>query len=182
MKQYRFALAFLGFQVIAQTPSYPQDAESLLNEAREKVAGLEAAMEKIAAAVSGQAGAETTCFNWALQNELRHFYAYTHPEKSFYHCDVILRNSVMDGYILSILANWADDRETQVKNLIESADRYPKFAFISAACALRAAKLTPDAALRQKLLNRVVDLNGDGLEPYISIARTMLKTAADEPR
>ncbi len=132
-------------------------------------------MEKIARAVTNQPGSETTCFNWDVQNELRHFYSARDPEKSFHHCNVILRNSVMDGYLLSILAEWSNDPETQVKNLLNSAERYPRFAFVSAACALRAAGLTSDAALRQKLLHRVADLSGEGLAPYVAIARTILK-------
>lgn len=151
-----------------------------LQESRKQLAGLEEALAKIEAAVAQQPSAETTSFNWSVQNELRHFYGARDPEKSFNHCNVILRNSVMDDYILKILSGWATEPEAQLKNLRESSEKYPKFTFVFVACTLRAAELTSDSAMRRKLLHRVIELDGEGMAPYMAIARTILRATSSE--
>ena len=181
--QRYIAVACIAFQAAAQAPSYSQAPAATpdieLTQARERIAALELELEKIGEAVYRQRAAESAAFNWALQNELRHFHGAKNPERSFYHCDVILRNSVMDDYILNTLGHWAKEEETQVKNLLESARRYPSFGFITAACSLRAAEVTSDKALRLELVKRVASLEGDELETYRTMARTILKSHAE---
>jgi hypothetical protein len=151
-----------------------ESAESQLIESRKKVAELEAAMKKIEGAISGEAAGTNRSFSWAIHNELRHFYAGQDLEKSFAHCEVILKNSLMDSYILNILGGWAEDPETEAKNLLISARKFPRFACVSAACRIQAAGLTPDAATRRELLDSVAALEGEELESYKTIARTIL--------
>ncbi len=117
-------------------------------------------------------------FDWDLHNELRHLYATRDQKKSFYHCDVILKNRPMDGYILDILGarDAASDRAAAVQRLLDAADRYPEYKFVAAACRLKAAELLgEDRTRRKELLNQVAALKGEGLERYRVLAGAQLQ-------
>lgn len=161
-------IRFVGFVVFV--------AVLLPAHAQEEPAGKIKALEEKLRQSAGK-------FDWAVHNELRHLYAGRDSKKSFYHCDVILKNNPMDGYILEILGarGAAKDRAAAVKRLLESAEKYSEYKFVAAACRLKAAKLLgDDKAKKQELLSLVVALKGEGLERYRVMAEAQLQ-ALDRP-
>lgn len=75
-------------------------------------------------------------YNWDMHNELRHLYSVSNPKKSMEHADIILKNSLMDGYILSILSGWQLDKNTDlaIQNFLAKTQIYSDLPFLKAAC------------------------------------------------
>jgi tetratricopeptide (TPR) repeat protein len=115
-----------------------------------------------------QLKAKGGAFDWQLHNELRHLYLGVDDKKSFYHIDIILRHRVMDDYTLDVLgARGADKAPAKaVADLLAAAVKHPEYRFVTAACLLKAAELTSDAAQRKQLRKRLAALLGDDLEGY----------------
>jgi hypothetical protein len=121
-------------------------------------------------------------FNWRLHNELRHWYGAVDLRKSFYHSNVIFKHSLMDSYLLNIMAGWAieRDRDLAIINLYESAGKYPEFSFVAAACWIKAGDLemassprAPDRAATA--YRKVLGLKGTDLAAYRQLAERRLR-------
>lgn len=96
-------------------------------------------------------------FDWRLHNELRHLYSMTDMRKSMLQCDIILRNSFMDGYILQVLRGHATDPKEIILQLSATGRKYPDFADLSAACWIHAAQYSSGAD-RDQFLRRALSL------------------------
>ena len=108
-------------------------------------------------------------FDWAAHNELRHLCAGHDASKSFYHCDVIFRNRFMDSYTLECLGARAEQGATgeAAARLLKWVAKYPEYAYVGAACRLKAASLLegePDR--RVELLREVAALDDRELQVY----------------
>ena len=117
-------------------------------------------------------------FDWNVHNSLRHLYSGHDDRKALYHCNIIFENSPSDGYILTVLGTRdAEHRiEQAVKDLLSWPEKYPEYTFVSAACWLRAAELLSDEPARCKeLLQKIIDLKGDGLDKYRTAAAAKLE-------
>ncbi|MFZ4766553.1 MAG: hypothetical protein ACOYMN_16495 [Roseimicrobium sp.] len=178
------SFAITALLLSAPTPARCQDfprrenarrAENLAEETR----ALEESMNKIGDALMHASSARSGNFNWAVCNELRHFYSGRDESKSFHFCNVILQNSVMDGYILNIVSGWATAPALRCKNLERVAVKYPQFPCLVAACLLDAAEKSIDGPTRRSLYERVGKLGGPGIEAYRAIAKACLEHRAE---
>lgn len=116
-------------------------------------------------------------FKW--HDDLRRLYGPIDKRKSLYHCDAILEHQVMDGDTLDCLGASGD---APVESLLKWPEKCPEFRFVVAARWLKAAQLSneqPDR--RRKLLDRVLGLEGESLEPYRAAARTEQSRPASSP-
>jgi hypothetical protein len=84
---------------------------------------------------------ETFC--WDLHNWLRHLYAGRNERASMGQCDIILKNSTDDDYMLNILSDWKleKDNVAAVKALEAKAKRYPDLRHVAATCYKKARNL-----------------------------------------
>lgn len=115
-------------------------------------------------------------FDWKTHNELRDLYGRVRDEKSsLKQCDIIFKNSFMDGYTLDCCGARNPDKNAGAAELIRKAEKFPEFKYLFAACLIKAAELqSPDDESRAENLRRVVELEGDALERYRELARNSL--------
>jgi hypothetical protein len=113
-------------------------------------------------------------FNWVVANQLRHFHAGRGEAKSIAFCDRILRHSIMDSYVLDILADWNDSHAKRTKALEEAVDRHVEYPFVCAAAMLEVARIARDRSIRRNLLEKVASIEGTDLEPYRVLAKMLL--------
>lgn len=119
--------------------------------------------------------AENPGFDWAAHNELRHLYGAIDGKRSLHYSDVILKHSLMDGYILEILSGWRIEKEPRlaVHSLKAAADANGDLKFLAAACRIKAAELAMlqgDGREAAALYDRVAAEPSPGLGPYRDIA------------
>lgn len=155
-----FVSGLLGSQMAVAQPGENPTPETVA-----KIVALERQLEK-----------EEGRFNWVVHNELRHLYGGFDDRQAFYHCDVLLKHSMMDDYILSILSSWEikDNRPKAVANLTAAAGKYREFVYVSAACLIKAAELDDDSDRAAGLYKQVIDMRGPNLVAYRKVAETGL--------
>jgi hypothetical protein len=133
-------------------------------ETRRKIVALEA-----------QLRANLGKFDWAIHNDLRHLYFDVDEKKSVGHCNIILQNSVMDGYTLDCIGARLERAEA-IKLLLIWPDKYPEYTYVAAACWIKAAELLgKDDARSKNLLERVASLKGKSIKEYQSLAARRLR-------
>ena len=118
-------------------------------------------------------------FSWKLHNELRHLYAALDEQKALEHCDIILRHSCMDDYILSILSEWQIGKDTQraIVNLEQWATRYPEMPCMQAACWIKAGDLyqeMKDTASSVSCYEKIMKNKQDVPQPYQQLVKMRL--------
>ncbi len=116
-------------------------------------------------------------FRLDLHNELRHLYSDIDPERSLYHCDVILQHSPMHGYTLDILAGWQKDPAAAVANLSAWPRTYPRFRYVKAACFLKAGDLirSSDSKRAEIFYSRVAGMKDKEMADYRNLAQLRLE-------
>jgi hypothetical protein len=115
-------------------------------------------------------------FDWGVHNDLRHLYGGRDVKKMLLHCNIIFRNSPMDGYTLDCLGARAPDKAQAIKTLLELAKDHPEYTFLALACWLKAAELEGYATPRGKeLLQKVAGLEEKEVERYRAIANAKLE-------
>jgi hypothetical protein len=119
-------------------------------EARRKIAELE---KKLAALRSGE-------FDWALHNELRHWYGAVDERKSMVHCDVILKHSRMDGYMILVLGGKDPTRAKALAAMTARAMKYADLPNLAAACWVRAAELATDRTAAAAYYRKALAVRG----------------------
>lgn len=144
-------------------------------------AALTDSLEAISEAVLADEGGGRN-FNWTVANELRSFHAGRNEAKSVAFCDLILRHSIMDPYILDILSGWDESPCARTEALEQVLQRHGGCPFVRAAATLEMAGITQDQAIRQCLLGKVVSMEGADLEPYRVLARMFLSDGGADSR
>jgi len=124
-------------------------------------------------------------FNWKVHNELRHLYSNIDEEKALYHSDVILKNSLMDDYILKILSKWqlGKDPWKAKNNLLELTTTYPKMRFVRAAVWMAVGDLFAREDQRKRATEYYGKVKLDqfpGLERYRTLATNRLDLLPSE--
>jgi hypothetical protein len=120
-------------------------------------------------------------FDWALHNELRHFYGAVERDKEYYHINVILKHSFMDGYMLDVISGFeaGKDKVKAAAIFRELAVAKKQFPLVAAACWARAGELefsVPNANAERALpcFQNVLNVKGDGVAPYHRLANEVL--------
>lgn len=118
-------------------------------------------------------------FDWKAHNELRHLYSEINPRKSMEHADIILKYSVMDGYILSILSGWELDKnpDKAIINLLSKVESYPDLLFIKAACWDMVGNIFSKQNRREEAKSyyqKVIDTSSQEANGYIFFAKNQL--------
>jgi len=132
-------------------------------------------------------------FPWAQHNELRHLYADRSEAESMRHADIILAHSLMDDYILDILAGWQrgkDDGAAAINLMAKAeADRFDGLPHLRAACLIAAGDLhgaLGRPAKAERMYRRARGLAGAGagatptLASYRELAEYRLDLVEDE--
>lgn len=104
------------------------------DDTKEKIAKLEARLSQ----------QKSGSFDWSLHNELRHLYAGIDPKKSMSHVEVILKQNVLDGYIMGVLSGFQFDKAVAIRSLSKTATEYSEFPNVAAACWIWAGDLAKD--------------------------------------
>jgi hypothetical protein len=145
------------------TPAGASDEDN----ARAKIRDLEAQLAK----KKGQ-------FDWTLHNELRHYYGAVDRDREFYHINVILTHSFMDGYMMNILSGWQIGKDTAraIENLRQVARTRGKYPLVAAACWLKAGELESslpkaDPARARECFENALKVKGEDAAPYRHLAR-----------
>jgi len=141
-----FASATLA--VISSTLAYGADpageqrAATIAAEVKGIATSTQTDNQKLAALHRLQSRHPST-FCWKLHNELRHMYAESDERASMGHCDIILKHSPNDRYILNILSNWnlGKDAMRAADALEAKAERYADLPHLVAACLTKARSL-----------------------------------------
>jgi hypothetical protein len=148
------------------------------DEPREKIKELEAQLAR-----------KKGRFDWALHNELRHYYGAVDRDREFHHINVILKHSLMDDYMMKILAGWeiGKDRAKAIENLRQIARKRKKAPLVVAACWIKAGELEnsgPKAAPERarQCFRNALGVKGDDLEAYHHLAGKWLEELGPPPR
>lgn len=125
-------------------------------------------------------------FNWKVHNDLRHLYSGIDERKSLEQSDIILKNSILDDYILRILSRWRMDKDTDqaISNLLYWTDAYPEMQYVQAACWLKAGDLfnsKSDPERAREYYRMVLEQPGPELARYRALAEARLSVLGSEP-
>jgi hypothetical protein len=126
-----------------------------------------------------------TIFSWVTHNELRHQYLTISEKMSMKHADIILQNSPMDGYMMSILGEWNVEQnppqlDKAIASLLANSEKFSMFQHLHIACLLKAADLYRKSGMEveaQQLYKRVInriEMSFDRvptLTPYLTAAQ-----------
>ncbi len=123
---------------------------------------------------------ERPAFDWVHHNELRHKYAATDLRSSMEQTDIILANSIMDGYMLDILSGWriGDDKTIAALNLLQQARNHSDFLYVRAACLVKAGDLYAqlgDSARAEEAYRSVLEMKRDEVSSYRALAQARLR-------
>lgn len=121
-------------------------------------------------------------FVWDLHNSLRHLYR--DERLSMQQADIILRHSLMDSYILDILAAWkaADDPQLAAIVLGERAEKYADLKFLVAGCLVKAGDLQARQGMKELAYAsyaKVAQNPDEALRPYRTLARMRIDRLAE---
>lgn len=134
---------------------------------------VDAGVARQIAALEAQFARNPNTYDFVLHNSLRHNYQDAKSfRKLFYHCNIILRNQVMEEYTLGCIGG--DKKEGDVNRLLEWARRFPEYRFVVAAARIRAAEMVADQSQARQLLQQVIKLPGSDLDAYRDEARKRL--------
>lgn len=119
-------------------------------------------------------------FEFSVHNELRHLYASkgssdlnsSDTRKSIQHMEIILENSVMNKYILSVLSSHKKDLDHKLNSLLINAEFHKHFELVVAACYLQAALFTQDRKKGLEYVAKVLELPSERTKPYKKLAET----------
>jgi hypothetical protein len=124
---------------------------------------------------------ERPAFDWAYHNEMRHKYGTTDLRKSMEHTDIILANSIMDGYMLDILSGWqvGGDKTIAALNLLQQARNHSDFLHVRAACLVKAGDLYAqlgDRARAEEAYRSVLEMKRSEVSSYRALVEARLRT------
>lgn len=136
-RQFCFSLA--GLSTLLVVADAPPAVASAPGPAPLALEALSPAERGQIAVLEGYLQRQPDVFSRYVHNELRHLYHTISAERSFYHANVILEHATMDTYMLNILSEWNLGRDPGIAigALWSKVQRYPQFAFLSAACLIQ---------------------------------------------
>jgi hypothetical protein len=123
---------------------------------------------------------ERSTFDWAYHNEMRHKYGGIDARRAMEHTDIILANSIMDGYMLDILSGWriGDDKMLAALNLLQQARNHSDFVHVRAACLMKAGELFAqlgERARAEEAYRSVLELRREEVSTYRALAEARLR-------
>lgn len=118
-------------------------------------------------------------FNYQAENDLRHLWLSIDPLKAQYYANDILRFAFMDAYQLNVLSDWliGNDDARAIEILLQKASEFPQFAYLQAACRLKAAELLDamgKAAEAREVRQSVASSSDPDLSEYTQLANKEL--------
>ncbi|MDB5386929.1 MAG: hypothetical protein JWM11_2575 [Planctomycetaceae bacterium] len=99
-------------------------------------------------------------FDWALHNELRHLYGGFDERKSMLHCNIILKHSRMDDYMMQVLGGKESDSTKAITSLSERAARYADLPHLAAALWIKAAERSDKPAIAADFYRKALAVKG----------------------
>jgi serine/threonine-protein kinase len=123
---------------------------------------------------------ERPAFDWAYHNEERHKWGAIDLRRAMEHTDIILANSIMDGYMLDILSGWriGDDKTIAALNLLQQARTHSDFLHVRAACLVKAGDLFAqlgERARAEEAYRSVLEMRRDEVSSYRALAESRLR-------
>ena len=120
-------------------------------------------------------------FDWHLHNSLRdQYYNVGDDRKRVEQCDIILRHSIMDDYILMTMGAKDEDTARTVERMLAEVERYPEYRFVVAASRLQVAEFLGDDRRAHENLRKVAAMPGDDIAPYRELAEQRLASLPDQ--
>jgi Protein of unknown function (DUF1559) len=126
----------------------------------------------------------SSVFSWTLHNELRDLYGRVNkPEAALKESDVLLSQSIMDGYILNTLSEWKIDKAPKkaIQNLLRTAKQAKDCHFVEEACWLEVGDLYQqlgDPASAKVHYHKVLARDSITVSQYQKLARERLAATA----
>lgn len=118
-------------------------------------------------------------FDFNIHNGLRHLYGvFGDHRNAIRHCDIVLRNICMDGYMIICLQGVEKDDNKLQAIFQKILQDYQEFKFVKATAKLRLAELANDAETKKKWLQEVISDRDPELAAYQAVAQDKLKQLA----
>ncbi len=117
-------------------------------------------------------------FDWDKHNKLRHKYSSTSMRKSMEQCDIILKHSIMDKYIMNVLTEWQLGKNNSLaKTNLAKYKIFPNLRYLQAAIYIQTALILKEEGElmeSKQYLNYIINNSDTAIDEYKKIAKEML--------